>query len=218
MLQSLPRGGCAIDIGAHKGAYTYWMAKRVGKSGRVLAVEPQPRVASALRDTLESSGLSQASVLHAAASSHDGQGTINIPRDSTHGASLEPLGEEREIDPTPVDLRTIPSIMNALGWDRLDFVKIDAEGHELAIIGGSLEAFRRFRPAILVESEARTHEGDRSHIDALQNMLGPLGYRGQFHDGRRWRPLDELDVSIHQNYGVGRFCNNLFFGPEPAGS
>ena len=37
-----------IDAGAHKGGYSYWLSKFVGRSGHVTAFEPQPELASLL--------------------------------------------------------------------------------------------------------------------------------------------------------------------------
>jgi predicted O-methyltransferase YrrM len=56
----------AIDIGAHKGGYSFWMARAVGSKGRVIAFEPQPELAGRLRRsfqhrshvTIENMGLS----------------------------------------------------------------------------------------------------------------------------------------------------------------
>ncbi len=213
MLSVLPREGAAIDIGAHKGAYTFWMARRVGRRGRVIAVEPQQRVAAALERSLTAWGMRQVHVVNAAASDRSGQGTINIPRDSTHGASMNPLDADRSVDVTPVRLVTINELAAERALARLDFVKIDAEGHEIEIVEGGLEAIERLHPSLLIESEARAHEGDRSHLDRLRDLLEPLGYAGSFNDGRTWLPLDALDVDKHQNYGHGRYCNNIFFSP-----
>ena len=44
LLNQLQLGQTVIDIGAHKGAYTYWMSQRVGSSGQVIAFEPQPEL------------------------------------------------------------------------------------------------------------------------------------------------------------------------------
>lgn len=212
MVRALPRGGAAIDIGAHKGAYSFWMGRRVGSGGRVIAVEPQERMVEGLVASLGSVGMSQATVVHAAASAASGQGTINIPRDSTHGASMGELGADRAVDAVPVRLVTIDELVGSFGLERLDFVKIDAEGHELEIVRGGLASLERFRPALLVESEARAHEPGRdSHLEALDGMLRPLGYTGSFNDGRRWLGIERMDVETHQNYGVGRYCNNIFF-------
>lgn len=213
MLSVLPPGGAAIDIGAHKGAYTFWMAKRVGRRGTVISVEPQQRVAAGLERSVAAWGLGQVRVVHAAASNRAGQGTINIPRDSTHGASMRSLAADRVVDVTPVRLVTINELTGEHALARLDFIKIDAEGHEIEIVEGGLDAIERLRPSLLVESEARAHGGGRSHLDRLRDLLEPLGYAGSFNDGNTWLPLDALEVEKHQNYGHGRYCNNIFFAP-----
>ena len=41
LLETLRPGDTALDIGAHKGGYAYWMLKQVGKDGKVYAFEPQ---------------------------------------------------------------------------------------------------------------------------------------------------------------------------------
>ena len=45
LLATLGPGRMALDIGAHKGAYSYWMIKAVGPWGEVIAFEPQPELA-----------------------------------------------------------------------------------------------------------------------------------------------------------------------------
>lgn len=45
LLATLRPGRMALDIGAHKGAYSYWMSKAVGPWGEVIAFEPQPELA-----------------------------------------------------------------------------------------------------------------------------------------------------------------------------
>ena len=86
MVRAIPRSGAAIDIGAHKGAYSFWMGRRVGANGRLIAVEPQEAMVEGLIASLGSVGMTQATVVHAAASGASGRGTINIPRDSAQGA------------------------------------------------------------------------------------------------------------------------------------
>src|SRR5207237_1111420 len=45
-------GQHAVDIGAHKGGYLYWMRRAVGSSGRTFAFEVQPELAAYLRRVL----------------------------------------------------------------------------------------------------------------------------------------------------------------------
>ncbi len=44
----LAPGDTAVDIGAHKGAYAYWMHRAVTPGGREVCFEPQPELAQYL--------------------------------------------------------------------------------------------------------------------------------------------------------------------------
>src|SRR5262249_23160095 len=66
-------GDTFIDVGANIGTLSLHGAKLVGKNGRVVAVEPQPRLAEALRMTKNRNKLDQLDVIEAAAGESDGQ-------------------------------------------------------------------------------------------------------------------------------------------------
>lgn len=211
MIEAIPRGGNAIDVGAHKGAYTYWMARKAGTSGHVVAIEPQGDLCGRLRASLASVGLSRVEVVESALSDSVGTCTFHIPTNtSTQSATLSPVESGTQFRSIEVKTTTIDQLVESRGWTRLDFMKIDAEGHELQIFAGAGETLTRHKPAILVEAEARKHGDDASHLETLMQVLAPLGYKGHFNDGVRWRPLDELRVEEHQTFGQGRFCNNIF--------
>ena len=53
--QLLSGGDIAVDIGAHKGAYTYWMLKQVGAAGKIFAFEPQPILFQSLQELIPAS-------------------------------------------------------------------------------------------------------------------------------------------------------------------
>lgn len=48
LLQLNLNGALAIDIGANKGIYCFWMQRAVGPTGRVIAFEPQPEMRDAI--------------------------------------------------------------------------------------------------------------------------------------------------------------------------
>ena len=78
-LAFLRPGAVAIDIGANLGEWTIPLARTVGAAGRVLAVEPAPRSAAALRATLDANALRHAEVIRCAVSDHDGNGEFAVP-------------------------------------------------------------------------------------------------------------------------------------------
>ena len=62
-----PRGGVFVDVGANVGTYAIPLARHVGASGKVIAVEPHPVTNARLAFNCIASGMSQVSVVAAAA-------------------------------------------------------------------------------------------------------------------------------------------------------
>ncbi len=56
MRQLLSPGDTFIDAGANHGSYSLKAAKLVGEKGKVLALEPQPRLASLIMKTFAANG------------------------------------------------------------------------------------------------------------------------------------------------------------------
>jgi len=57
----------------------------------------------------------------------------------------------------------------------LDFIKIDVENHEPAVIRGAASAISQFQPAIVFE--AGHWEENSEDRESIRNTLEPLGYR-----------------------------------------
>ena len=167
----------AIDIGAHKGGYSYWMARAVGPQGLVIAFEPQPELAARLRCSfghrhnviIENLGLSN----------QCGQLTLNVPGPGpSPGASFETTAVTSDsIRKINVDVSTLDARL-AQPHPRVSFIKCDVEGHELNVFMGAERTFREERPSLLFECEQR-HHGNRDTAEVF-NYLGGLGYRGFF--------------------------------------
>ncbi|MEX2218023.1 MAG: FkbM family methyltransferase [Phycisphaerales bacterium] len=205
----LPRAGVGIDVGAHKGAYSCWMAWRVGPQGRVLAFEPQDRLAPRTAQSLRALGLRQVRLFHSAVSDRCGSAAIAVRRSSTHGASMEGIRGDA-IDQQPVAIVSLDAVAAAERLPRVDFIKIDVEGHEMAVLRGASRILERFGPALLIELEARHHAGGDPTAAAMA-LLAPLGYRGYFFDRGGRRPIEGFSAAGHQRYGEGAYCNDFLF-------
>lgn len=214
--EHLSPGDTAIDIGAHKGAYTYWMARSVGPAGRVVAFEPQPELASYLKGIFRAPGWRSVTVEAMALSSGKGRARLVIPArhgSTSPGASveLEPGGGSRscQVDRDSLDVYcgAHPDIRPAR------FVKCDVEGHELEVFRGAETVLREDAPVLLFECEAR-HRRNGSIRDVFRH-LEDRGYEGRFFLGRRLRPLSEFDEGRHQRApGSPAYCNNFLFTPK----
>ena len=69
---------------------------------------------------------------------------------------------------------TLDWLSSQIFRDRLDWVKIDVEGAEVAVIKGGLDTIARCKPKLLIENHEGYRPGVRVEIDRL---LLPLGYK-----------------------------------------
>lgn len=162
-------GAWVVEAGANIGALTLPIAQAAGPAGRVLAYEPQQALWELLRDNLASNGLVQAEARRAALGS--AAGVIRIPPvnyDAGGNFGGVSLGGESG---DQVAVETI----DGLAPVRLDFLKIDVEGMEHAVLTGGAVTIRRARPILYVEND----RVDRSA--ALIALILSMGYRLWWH-------------------------------------
>lgn len=218
ILSTLKRGDFAADVGAHKGAYLYWLRRAVGADGKVFAYEPQPGLARYLQSICDVMQWQNVFVRECALSESPGTATLNVPGSShSPSATLEkPLVRTSPGHSRVCALDTLDHQLQ--GDDRLAFLKVDVEGHELHVLRGGVETLSRHRPLVLFECEER-HLTSHSVQDVFQFLEG-LGYTGSFIWQGRLRPLSDFDLQIHQRRNSERFwdapgyCNNFLFRPR----
>ncbi len=131
LLNHLKPGQTVLDIGAHKGAYTYWMSNRVGELGRVIAFEPQPNLNTYLSKIARYAPSKNIHVESVALSSKDGNAVMNVPGDKpSPSASLNQINGETALGIT-VKTTTLDDYVQNHDLSSIDLIKCDVEGHEL---------------------------------------------------------------------------------------
>lgn len=133
--QALTPGFIFVDIGANAGAYTLFVARRVGSGGKIVAVDPHPTARQRLKCNLDLNGIDWVTVAPVALA--DGAGTMSLfindrnIGNSSLNADQGQSGAQRSIE---VPCRTLFSLVEQEGLDRIDAVKIDVEGVEDRIL------------------------------------------------------------------------------------
>ncbi|MEB3293387.1 MAG: FkbM family methyltransferase [Synechococcales bacterium] len=151
---SIQPGMTVIDVGANVGVYSLSAAQRVGAQGRVFAIEPFSGCVQALNASKQVNQWSQLTICHGAASDRLGQSKLLLQSASELNELVE---EEQDLPPgsyEEVNCFTLDSLIDSYDIDRVDFLKIDAEGHEVPVLKGSDRILREFKPVILYENIA----------------------------------------------------------------
>lgn len=169
-IRKLLKGGeTVIDAGANHGVYALSMARCVGPSGRVIAIEPQPVLAERIRASARANEFGNLTVLEAALSEEEGRASFfsgtNTELGSLSGEG-SPAGQGFEVRVTTLD-----RARTELGLERVSFVKLDVEGEEIKALLGARELLTRDLPLLMVE---RKH-GDQENVGLLE-QLGALGH------------------------------------------
>jgi len=129
-----PAGGVFVDVGANVGTYAMVLARHVGASGKVIAIEPHPVTHARLAFNRAASGFTQVSLVAAAAGASDGELMIETDGDNlgaSHIVGGEPAGNAIRVP----SLR-LQRILDDAGVDRVDALKIDVEGYEDRVLTG----------------------------------------------------------------------------------
>ena len=155
-------GDVVLDVGAHVGAFTTYAAERLGKDGRVFAFEPEPRNFACL--SLRTTSLAMVKARPLAIGEGAGATALHFHTQCTAGHSrcFSHANAARLLVP----MATIDTLCTSL--DRLDLVKIDAEGSEVSIIRGGRATLERLRPHLVIEVDGTG--------EALGHVLAALQY------------------------------------------
>lgn len=205
----------AIDVGANVGLFTLALHQR---TRQVIAFEPLPALAAELRHRFGPS----VQVLEVALSDRAGATTLFVPYEGQRAIeSRASLNDDANPDFALRPLQVETRRLDAYGFDDVGIIKIDVEGHELAVLRGAEQTIRRCRPVLVVEIEERHHPGKSWEI--IRYILG-LGYSGLFLRGGLLVDIEQFDFATMQDEKNAKrpfaersvdYINNFVFVPNP---
>lgn len=135
------RPALAIDVGANYGEMT--LSARYPAGTRLVAVEPNPKVAALLRRSVSRHpDASRMKVLEAVASDIEGSATLRIPMGWSGQASVVPL-DSPDIQEVSVPAHRLDDQGPELPDGGTLAIKVDVEGWELAVLRGASDLLRR---------------------------------------------------------------------------
>ena len=171
-----PIGGVFVDVGANVGTYAMVLARHVGASGKVIAIEPHPITHARLAFNRAASGFTQVQLVAAAAGASDGE--LMIATDGDNLGASHIVSGDRPGNAIKVPSLRLQRILDAAGADHVDALKIDVEGFEDRVLTGFFkQAPQHLWPrAVVIEHLSRNEWQD----DCIADMRG----RGYAETGR----------------------------------
>jgi FkbM family methyltransferase len=171
-----PEGGVFVDVGANVGTYAMVLARRVGASGKVIAIEPHPVTSARLAFNRTASGFAQVRLVAAAAGPSDGELMIETDGDNL-GASHIVKGNAAGNAMRVPSLR-LQRILGDAGVDHVDALKIDVEGYEDRVLTGF---FKEAPPSLWPRAVVIEH---LSRDEWLDDCIADMRARGYAEAGK----------------------------------
>ncbi|MGP2435902.1 FkbM family methyltransferase [Streptomyces sp. JW3] len=159
--------GTIADVGAHVG-YFSMIAALANPKAKVHAFEPVDEVHARLAVNLRLNNVQNVKRHQAGVSSEPGWAEISVRFAGnllSTGSSLEHAADDAQLK--RIQLLTLDDMF---GHTKLDLVKIDVEGHEMSVLRGARQVFKRDRPTVMLEALVG------ASLDPLLEEFLPLGY------------------------------------------
>jgi len=177
----LKPGMSFVDAGANWGLFSLLAAKLVGESGKVIALEPDPRVFLKLKSNIERNHLRQVRAFQVAAADRESElllaGHDGVNQNSGMSRLIESGGASSLTFTVPS--QRLDFLLDAAGLDMVDLLKMDVEGAEHMVLAGMEDGLKRFRYRCILLELHPLHSGEtRPTLREITKLLLARGYKG----------------------------------------
>jgi FkbM family methyltransferase len=195
-------GATVVDIGANVGLYTVIAAARVGRAGRVIALEPHLESFQYLEKTIVANGLTQVRSFNLAA----GESVRDVPLFLTddNKADSRIYSSDARRQKVVVQMVDLDHLLKENGIDKVDVIKMDIQGAEALALRGMSQVLAN-NPELVIFTEFwpwGMEQAGSSAIGFLQ-QLRDVGF--SFHaideENRTLTSVDTMDelVAMHRD-------------------
>ena len=192
-----------IDIGAKVGMYTYRIREHCSD---VIAFEPIPLFHDMLRKVFAGK---RGRVEAVALSNQQGTAQLRLPFDRKKRmefgrSTIDTANKLEHADVHSVEHIEVPTrCLDDYKLEGVGFIKIDVEGHELAVLEGAQHTIDAQHPVLLVECN---DDHQPQGVARLASWLAAHGYDAVFIDGQSLLPIENYDRAKHWD---GRCIENF---------
>ncbi len=192
-----------IDIGVYRGVYSYEMAKY---SKMVHAFEPNPIIFKDIELNLGKI-IKNINLYNFALSDKENKVLLKVPirnknYDKSNYEEYFQMGRATIHEQNVMgDIETFEikskKLDNFTFSNRISFIKIDVEGHEMSVIKGAENTIKQYKPTLLVEIEEK--HSKQKVLDSI-NYINSLGYESFFYDNELKSTNNLNNLNMYNNF------------------
>jgi FkbM family methyltransferase len=176
-LWTLEPGMNVVDVGACQGEFALYASARVGRTGRVFVMEPDPSNIALLEEVFVVNGGKPQNLILIKEGLWKHRGTLEFA--AGHGlvskvAALTTAGSRGSEKKITIPVHSLTSLVASFGITKLDFVKIDIEGAEIEAVEGARQVIEELKPRFAIASYHVRDGKPTSEI--LPELFAAVGY------------------------------------------
>jgi FkbM family methyltransferase len=209
-----------VEIGANQGYYAILEALETAPEAKIYAFEPHPDNIRTLRLNIELNecGAKFAEVIQAAVSDRSGTSELNIHALSNwHSLNRIALPKGGWKSALSVDTVTLDDFCRSRNIEMVDFVRMDVEGHEAAVVDGATQVLSVSRDCVVfIELHSALLRQVGRSSEAMVERLKTLGFRRVTTCGKGRQPYSTNMDDFGRNLELitEEHGNHIFFFKE----
>lgn len=170
-----------FDIGSNIGTFTSWMSKAF-TNGKIYSFEPQRLVFQIICGNMAINNLDNVYIFNMALGNENKTIEFEEPdyfQNVDYGtfSLVNNVLEKKSKYKNIIDLMTLDNFTIKYKIEKIDFIKIDAEGMDLDVLKGGRETIGKYLPGLIVEHS----DNNISVLDDLKSELNKYNYKFEIH-------------------------------------
>ncbi|PBQ32564.1 hypothetical protein CNR22_12545 [Sphingobacteriaceae bacterium] len=176
--KTIKKNDVIFDIGAQIGLMTKLFSDLTGPGGKVFSFEPTPFTFSILQKTIALNSIGHiAKPVQAAVSDKKGKATFNVSDVDIDAAnSLSAVQRDHTISGIEVDVTSVDTFVSENSIQKVNFLKIDAEGAEYFVLLGSAETLKKDRPIVNLALHPNALSNFNSSLQEIYDFVRAINY------------------------------------------
>ena len=174
----LSLGNVVLDLGANIGYYAIMEAKKIGRYGKIYAIEPDPRNIEFLEKNIKLNSIVDIFDFEQGAISNKNEKVEFVLSSKTNLSSFDlkkSKDNSNSINVQAYDLETY--LKNK---KRVDLVRMDIEGHEIEVFDSLINFSKNFQnhlpKKIIFETHFRIYEQNKKYVQQIIRKIFEVGY------------------------------------------